>query len=222
MNLKDKQKKKNGTPFLRSFYSEMIKLFGGPWLCLYLRPRVHRISSDVPKRIKGGALIAANHTSMLDPLVLFCVFWYRRLYFPATKQLFEKPINRFFFYNMNCIRIDKDSANIGALKHMCGLLKKERVIGIFPEGGINNTEDILSYKSGTAYMALKSGKPVFPVYIANRENRKQPTHVILGEPVDVTAICDGLPRSERIACVSEYLRDAELRLEEYYNTKIKV
>lgn len=222
MNLKDKQKKKNGTPFLRSFYSEMIKLFGGPGLYLYLRPRVHRISADVPKRIKGGALIAANHTSMLDPLVLFCVFWNRRLYFPATKQLFDKPINRFFFYNMNCIRIDKDSSSIGAVRDMCALLKKGRAIAIFPEGKINTEDDILTYKSGTAYMAMKSGKPVFPVYIASRDNRRQPVHVILGEPVDVAQMCGRYPKSERISRASEYLRQAELELEEYYNTKIKV
>ena len=79
----------------------MIKIGGGLGLYLYLRPRVYRISKSVPKRIRGGILIAANHRSMKDPLILFLVFWYRRLYFPAASELFEKPINRFFFHNMN-------------------------------------------------------------------------------------------------------------------------
>ena len=101
MNSKNGTKRKKRRRLsLRSFYSEMIKLFGGIGFFLYLRPKAVRISDKVPKRIKGGVLIAANHRSVRDPLILFLVFWYRRLYFPATEELFKKPLNRFFFKNL--------------------------------------------------------------------------------------------------------------------------
>ena len=191
----------------------MIKLGGGLGLYLYLRPKVYRISKKAPLRVKGGSIIAANHTSMKDPLILFLVFWYRRLYFPAAKELFEKPINAFFFHNMNCIPIDRSSNNIGAIRRMCDLLAKNRAVAIFPEGAINTTEaELLEFKKGTVYMANKTRKPVIPVYIGSRERWWQSTPVVIGEPVDVRALCMEYPRSEALDRASEYLRNEENRL----------
>jgi len=199
----------------------MIKLFGGVGLYLYLRPKIHRISPQVPKRIKGGVLIASNHTSLYDPLVLFCVFWYRRLYFPATKELFAKPINKFFFKNMNCIMIDRDTLNTSAVKTMCARLKEGNAIAIFPEGRISTSGVLLDFKDGTAFMARRCSKPVLPVYIAPRENKRQRIHVIIGEPIDVSELCINYSKDECIAVITEELRLAEERLEEYYLTEIK-
>ena len=197
----------------------MIKLGGGLGLYLYLRPKVYRISKRSPKRIKGGCLIAANHTSTKDPIILFLTFWYRRLYFPAAKELFEKPINRFFFHNMNCILIDRSTHNIRAIRRMCELLEKNRAVAIFPEGAINFTdEELLSFKEGTAYMANKTRKPVLPVYIGSREKWWQSIPVIVGEPVDVAAIYSGFPRAEAMNKTSEYLRVEERKLAAYCRT----
>ena len=221
MSSKYKHKNEIKTLSLRWFYSEMIKLGGGLGLYLYLRPRLYRVSEGTPKRISGGVLIAANHRSQRDPLILFLVFWYRRLYFPATSELFEKPMNRFFFHNMNCIRIDRSENNVQALKTMCGWLKKNRAVAIFPEGAINTTEKLLNFKKGTAYMANKSGRPVVPVYIGDREKWWQCIPVIVGEPVDVKALCRSLPRGEALDRASEYLRDEELRLKNYYDSVVR-
>jgi 1-acyl-sn-glycerol-3-phosphate acyltransferase len=194
----------------------MIKLFGGIGFFLYLRPKAVRISDKVPKRIKGGVLIAANHRSVRDPLILFLVFWYRRLYFPATEELFKKPLNRFFFKNMNCIMIERNSPNTSAVREMCGYLREDKAIAIFPEGAINTTEELLNYKNGTAFMAIRSGKPVLPVYIGKREKWWEPLYVIIGEAVDTVELCRGVPRSETVKKVSDHLRDTELALAEHY------
>ena len=221
MNWKDKQKNEIRTLSLRWFYSEMIKLGGGLGLYLYSRPRVYRISEASPKIIKGGTLIAANHTSMRDPIILLLVFWYRRLYFPAAKELFEKPINRFFFHNMNCIPIDRSTMDMKPIRRMCKLLEKDRAVAIFPEGAINTTDELLGFKKGTAFMANRSGKPVLPVYIGDRESWWEPIPVIIGEPVDVAALCKSFPKGEALERVSEYLRREELRLEEHYKNVVK-
>ena len=219
MNLKNKQQSEKKTLSLRLFYSEMIKLGGGIGLYLYFRPKVYRISDKVPKLIKGRYLIAANHRSMKDPIILFLTFWNRRLYFPAAKELFEKPINRFFFHNMNCIPIDRSTHNMGAIRRMCGLLEKNRAVVIFPEGAINTTEEeLLGFKKGTAFMANKSRSPVLPVYIGERERWWQCIPVVIGEPVDVSEICKKYPRTEAVDRASEYLRDEEARLAEFYQT----
>ena len=223
MSLKSKQKRKKRikSKGLAVFYSEMIKFFSGVGIFLYLRPKIHRISKKVPKNIKGRLLIAANHTSMLDPVALFYVFWRRRLYFPATEALFSKPINRFFFENMNCIRIERNANNTSAIRKMCALLNDERAVAIFPEGRINATAEDIEIKLGTAFMAVKCNCPILPVYISHREKRWQRIHVVIGEPIFVDAVCKGLARGDAIAAVSESLKKAEKALEGYYEEKVK-
>lgn len=218
MSSKDKRtrSKRAKSKGLAIFYSEMIKFLGGVGAYLCLRPKIHRISENAPRNMKGGVLIAANHTSTLDPVALFCVFWRRRLYFPATEELFEKPINRFFFKNMNCIRIQRKSANTEAIRTMCALLKDGRAVAIFPEGRINAEETDIDLKKGTAFMAIKCGCPILPVYISHRENKKQRLHVVIGEPIYAEAVCEGLSRSEKIDALSEYLKNAEAELEAFY------
>lgn len=220
MNLKRKQKSDIKTLSLRAFYSEMIKIFGGLGLYIYARPRIYYVSRAA-KRLRGGVLIAANHRSMRDVILLFLTFWYRRLYFPATSQLFNNPINRFFFYNMNCIPINKSGQNIGALRRMCELLNKNRAVVIFPEGSINKNDELLDFKKGTAYMANKTGKPVVPVYIGEIGKWWQMTPVIVGEPIDVAAYCGKFPRAEAMDRASEYLRDEEKKLASYCKTLYK-
>ena len=50
-------------------------------------PLVFRLKRVTPTgerykaRVRGGAIVAANHTSFLDPLTVAVTFWYRRMYF---------------------------------------------------------------------------------------------------------------------------------------------
>ena len=215
--MKNRQKRRTRSKGLAIFYSEMIKVFGGAGAYLYLRPKIHRISENAPMSMKGGVLIAANHTSTLDPVALFCVFWRRRLYFPATEELFAKPINRFFFKNMNCIRIDRCSSNAKAVRTMCELLRDGRAVAIFPEGRINADEADIDLKKGTAYMALKCGCPILPVYISHRKSARERLHVVIGEPIYGERVCEGMSRGERVDALSAYLKSKESELERFYS-----
>ncbi len=222
MSLKNKQKRKNRRRYPYNPYNDMIKIFGGWGAALCLRPKVHRVSSSVPKKIKGGVLIASNHTSSTDPIILFCVFWYRRLTFLATKEIFVKAINRFFFKNMNCLPVDKEQFSSDTLRVVNDRLKKNMAVVIFPEGKINREEeDILKFKDGTVYIAYRCNKPILPVYIARRDRWWKQNHVIIGEPIYVDKLYTELPRAERIRHISEYLRNYELSLAKYYKTLIK-
>lgn len=222
MSLKDRQvrRKRTRSKGLALFYYEMIKIFSGVGIYLYLRPKIHRISENAPRNVKGGVLIAANHTSTLDPVALFCVFWRRRLYFPATEELFHKPINRFFFKNMNCIRIDRESANMAAIRKMCDLLKDGRAVAIFPEGKINAEAEDIDLKKGTAFMALKCNTPILPVYISHRESRWERIHIVIGEPIYGQNVCEGLSKSERMDALLGQLKEAQSELSRYYEEKI--
>lgn len=220
--MKLKEKPRAGKGLLFNPYSHMIKILAAPGAVLWYRIKLHRISEKSPKNLKGGVIIASNHNSFNDPVILFYAFWRKRLSFLATKELFGTPINRFFFKNMNCIMVDREKFGVSTLKEACRKLKHDLSVVIFPEGLINCTEDeLLRYKAGAAFMATKSGKPVLPVYIANRKRWWERTHVVIGECVDISQICRDIHKKDALNYASEYLYRQELVLAEYYHTYIK-
>jgi 1-acyl-sn-glycerol-3-phosphate acyltransferase len=44
-------------------------------------------------------------------------------------------------------------------------LRNGQILGIFPEGKIESTRELLPFQTGVAMMAMKTGVPVFPAYL---------------------------------------------------------
>src|SRR5262249_353403 len=47
-----------------------------------------------------------------------------------------------------------------------------RVLGIFPEGRIETTDDLLPFHTGAAMMAIKTAVDIYPVYIDGTQRRQ--------------------------------------------------
>ena len=78
-------------------------------------------------------------------------------------------------------------------------LKENKWLGIFPEGHINLTpeEGLNEFNTGAAFVSLKSGVPIYPVFIHNSPRsasmvrcffKRSHVHVTYGEPIDLSAI----------------------------------
>lgn len=165
MNSTDKQnknKKKRNNYFVYDF----VKITGIIPAFLWMRAKIIRVGEKKPKRIKGGALISANHVSFADPILIHCVFWYRRLHFLATTDLFNTKLKNWFFSQLHCIPVDKENFSVNSFHEVCDDLNAEKLVAIFPEGQVNRTgEQLLGFKSGVVLMAYKCNKPIVPMYI---------------------------------------------------------
>ena len=62
------------------FAYDFVKVTGAIPAMIWLRPRIIRTGSMKPTGIKGGMLISSNHVSFVDPVLILCVFWNRRIY----------------------------------------------------------------------------------------------------------------------------------------------
>lgn len=191
---------------------------------LWFRPKNYYISDKAKQKIKGGALIVANHVGFYDPVYMMMSLNYRRQHFVATKELFSTGFKKFIFEKIFlCIRIDRESTGASTLKSVINVLKQGEVVSMFPEGHINfdNTDTMAAFKSGVVLMALKGGCPIVPMYIRKRKNifRRQVT--VYGEPVTVSLSETKLPVMEYINKVAADLREKEIELEEFYKNKTK-
>ena len=139
----------------------MIKAIG----VILLRVFYHtRVENRVFIPLDGPLIVAANHFSYLDPIVLQSVFP-RRIYFMMTELYFEGR-GKWFFKLLRCICVKKEGSNISALREGIEALKSNSVIGIFPEGGVSKEGRLQEGNPGIGFLAMKSGAPIIPAFIS--------------------------------------------------------
>lgn len=119
------------------------------------------------KNLKGKPLlIIANHTSLLDGVVLAAFLPVRPAFAIDTGQ-FEKfnknPIVRFFFRHLTMLPID--SSKPQALKTMTQLAKSGTPVMIFPEGRLTSTGNIMQIFDGAGAIADGADATIVPVYL---------------------------------------------------------
>jgi 1-acyl-sn-glycerol-3-phosphate acyltransferase len=114
----------------------------------------------------GPVILASNHTSYLDPMVLGHLADQRRrkVRFLAKRELFDKAGVSFILRHSHQIPVARNSAEAaGSLDDAVKALHAGECICVFPEGTISLDLDPMVGKTGTARLAAESGVPVTPV-----------------------------------------------------------
>ncbi len=154
---------------------------------------------NVPK--EGGVIVATNHMSRMDILLLFVN--------PARKDITALVADKYVTYpgiswfvkTAGVTYIDRDRADFGAFREAQKLIKSGVAMGIAPEGTRSKVSELLEGKPGTVLLALRSGAPIVPVGLAGTENsfkklltfRKPHMVARFGKPI----VIDEIPRENR-------------------------
>jgi len=113
---------------------------------------------------KEPCIVASNHRSHLDPPVLNSVFP-EPLRFLAKEELFKVPILGKLLPHMGALPVKRGSGDLEVLELALELMHFGCKVGIFPEGTRANPGEFLRPKLGVGLLAIKSQRPVLPVYI---------------------------------------------------------
>jgi 1-acyl-sn-glycerol-3-phosphate acyltransferase len=109
----------------------------------------------------GGAILAANHESVLDPFLLGLVTR-RPLRFVAKIELWRfHPVGA-AIEALGGLPVDRGRGDRDAMAALGALLREGWLVGIFPEGVVRETE---TWHRGAAKLALVTGAPLVPVLI---------------------------------------------------------
>ena len=117
----------------------------------------------IPK--KGRAILVSNHLSFLDANIISAASP-RKVSFMIAKEYYEMPPIRWMCEFLGCIPVNRSGEDIAAVKQAIRKLKKDFLIGAFPEGGISRTGDLEEPKQGIALIALRTQSPVIPVHLS--------------------------------------------------------
>ena len=151
---------------MNKIFYNIIRVFLKINVYLFLHPRV-RGREKIPST--GSLVLAGNHTKWLDPLLLIAVVP-RKVHFLAKIELF-KGIEGIVVRSMGCIPVNRKIHDKDSLISAKEVLKEGEVIGIFPEGTINRTDDIvMPFKIGAVKMSSDTDSFLVPFVITGKYN----------------------------------------------------
>lgn len=175
---------------------------------------------------KGKAVLTMNHTSNLDA-VNIVLGTFEKKYFLAKKELFKNKLFGAFIKGMGGIKIDRQSADVGAIKNALKVLKNDKKLIIFPEGTRNKSDNVElgEVKSGAAMLAIKAKAPIIPVWVYNRPHAFRMTKILIGEPYELDEFY-GAKITEEVLdkaseIVSQKLNQLKQQAEEKFSKKGK-
>lgn len=167
----------------------------------------------------GGYILAGNHVSYLDPILLWCVASHPT-HFMGKRELFENPVTGWVSTHVWAFPISRGSVDREAIQRATDLLKRGEPVGMFPEGtrrrpGTSASDELGEAHSGVAFIAQRAGVPVVPVGISGTD-RALPTGAIVprfprvtirfGEPVSETDFPEGGRKEKTAAMTAEIMR----------------
>ena len=119
---------------------------------------------NIPK--KGPFIIAANHASYLDHMIIASNFVLRlnkKIHFLSKKEHFDSPFKAAWHRYAGAIPLDREKGGKEALEWAIKALKKGKIAAIHPEGTRTLTGKLQKGKTGIARLALAAKAPVLPI-----------------------------------------------------------
>lgn len=167
----------------------------------FMRHMVWRVRYSQPLPIKPGqgAVIVANHRSSMDPAFLQddsprVVHWM------IAREYWANPVMGGFFRLAECIPVGRGGIDTAATKMAIRYAERGELVGMFPEGRINETDAVLlPGRPGAVLVALKARVPIIPCFIHDAPYDGTATGVftmpakvrtIVGDPIDLSEYFD--------------------------------
>ena len=144
---------------------KFIVIFLKPLFLLIYRP-TYINKNNIPKN--GPVILAGNHTNNLDA-ALMLGGPSRVVHMMAKKELFNTKLKAKFFRSMACISVDRSIHDNKAKSEAIDILNNNEVLGIFPEGTVNKTKEVLlPFKYAAVSFASTTNAYIVPFAITGK------------------------------------------------------
>jgi len=183
------------------------------WFCRLFFRITFRGVENIPEQ--GACIITPNHVTYADPIWI-TIPVRRRVFYMAWDKPFRIPVLGLLMRMFGAFPVNLDvAADASAQKEAIELLRRERALVMFPEGGRTRTGKLMPFKMGAFRMALAHGIPIVPVSIRGADEI-WPVGRIIPRPgrltityhpaIEVTRIDENASRSELKECARQLAR----------------
>lgn len=201
-----------------SFVGPLLRVTVGKLIAASFRARILN-----PERVpEGGLVLAGNHVSYGDPVILWCVAP-RPVHFMAKAELWSNPVFAWFLDRVWAFPVRRGKADRDALTAASDLLRSGEVVGIFPQGTRISEGESSEAHGGAAFLAMRNGVPIVPVGIAGTERIRPkgkrllrfPRLVVsVGEPISPASFSVGGRKERADAMTAAVMRGITEQLSE--------
>jgi len=152
--------------------------------------------------LTGGAILAINHISFLD--YAFAGLppdraGHRLVRFMAKDGIFKHPVAGPMMRGMHHISVNRDAGS-EAFRQGVRALKDGELLGVFPEGTMSRSFELISFKSGAVRMAAMAQVPIIPMVVFGGQrilgyghkdfSRGKTIAITVGEPIMIEKRAD--------------------------------
>jgi 1-acyl-sn-glycerol-3-phosphate acyltransferase len=142
-----------------------------------------------------GAVIVCNHSSGIDPcLIQLCTS--RIVHWMVAREYYSAPGMTIVFRALGSIPVNRGGIDTAATKMAIRLAQQGGLVGLFPEGRVNiTTELMLPGRSGAALIALRARVPVVPCFVDGAPYdgtalgsffMAAKARIVVGKPIDLS------------------------------------
>jgi 1-acyl-sn-glycerol-3-phosphate acyltransferase len=148
---------------------------------------------EIPR--DGPVIIAANHASNLDAVVLGA--WLiprlgRRIHWLGKRELFDWPIVGWVAAHGGVHPVDRGAADVEAFRLARRILDEGHILFVFPEGTRSPDGALQDARDGVAVLATRTGAPIVPIGIGGSD-RVWPRGQLLPHPGGRVTVRVGAP-----------------------------
>lgn len=156
----------------------------------------------------GAYIYFGNHYCIWDVFYPARTTW-EGIHYLMKEELFHKPIVGAWARRVGAIGVKRDGTDVRTLLDATKVLKNGEKVSLFPEGTRNKVsdEEFLPFHGGAALLAIKTKTPVIPFVICNRPHIFRVTHVVFGEPMELSEYYDRKLSPEEYAEADEKLKN---------------
>lgn len=128
------------------------------------RVRIEGAIDAIPR--EGPVILAANHASNADPVVIGG--WLtprlgRRIHWLGKRELFEWPVVGWVAAHGGVHPVDRSTADLEAFRLARRILDEGHILMVFPEGTRSPDGILGDAKDGVAMLAMRTGAPIVPI-----------------------------------------------------------
>lgn len=134
----------------------------------------------------GAAVVCANHTSWLDPVVLAAGVGPRKHFrFMAKQEIFKNKIFAWLLHKIGVIPVNRENTDLSTIRTCLKVLKNGEKLMMFPEGTRISEEkaDRENVKVGVGMIAARANAPIVPIYISGNKRLFKKTRIVIGKPM---------------------------------------
>lgn len=158
-------------------------------------------------KIRDGACVyMGNHYTIFDPIYPASTTW-EGIHYVSKRELFSKPVLGWLLKLVKAIPANRDGNDARVMIDCLKCLKNGEKVALYPEGTRNKTEqELLPFHHGAASMAIKAKVPLIPIVLYTKPRFFRMTHVVVGEPIELTEYYDRKMSLDDVLEADEKLR----------------